>query len=33
MELAFGIIVSVGVGLAILATYLHFVTHAKDQSK
>ena len=31
MELAFGIIVSVGVGLAILATYLHFVTHAKDE--
>ena len=33
MELAFGIIVSVGVGLAILATYLYFVTHAKDRSK
>ena len=33
MELAFGIIVSVGVGLAILATYLHFVTHARDRSK
>jgi hypothetical protein len=33
MELAFGIIVSVAVGLAILATYLHCVTHAKDRSK
>jgi len=33
MEVACGMIVSVGVGLAILATYLHFVTHAKDRSK